>query len=260
MYPQNDTLQAVQSNTVLTITLPEPYLGGLSRGALDEFASLLSAASQSSEIRAVVVTGHHNVFCLGVDLDEFVDGSGLENLAASLRGCFQALAHLEVPFLAAVSGRAVGFGLSMLCHADVVIASPNARFEAPFVNLGVLPEAASTVLLPQRLGYLQAFRMLCLGEHLTATAAKSLGLVTEIDDDPIGHAMALARRLVKRSPGALIGTRQLLRGPPEQFDSRIELELTACYERLQNPTVRQRIDRLAGIARRQAKKENQETV
>ncbi len=124
-----------------------------------------------------------------------------------------ALARARKPYVAAVQGLAVGIGVTMLMHFDLVFVAADARLSTPFVNLGLVPEAASSWLLPARIGYARAFAMLALGESIDGRTAASIGLVTAAVPAPEVGAKALlaARALAARPPAALQATKQLMR-------------------------------------------------
>jgi enoyl-CoA hydratase/carnithine racemase len=246
----NATICTELSGSLLTVRLPDPSAGGLSRKALSDLANTLEETNENDAVSVVLLVGGTSGFCLGVDLEEFAGRDGLDEMAGVLSRCFRAFAGLDRPMIAVVEGAAVGFGASLMCYADVVVATPSATFEAPFVGLGLLPEAASTLLLPNRIGYLRAMRFLCLGEAIGADEAKACGLVTEIDaSDPRGRATAIAQRLARMPSDSVRTTRRLMRGDPKEIDRRIELEVTVCRRRLDDPKLRRRVSLFAAAAR-----------
>jgi enoyl-CoA hydratase/carnithine racemase len=247
---ENSTIRSEQSGSLLTILLPDPSTGGLSREALTDLASALEAANDNDTVSVLVLIGGRTAFCYGLDLDEFAVPEGFDELAAVLRRCFRAFARLDRPLIVVVEGPAIGFGASLISYADVVVATPAATFEAPFVGLGLLPEAASTLLLPQRIGYLRAIRFLCLGESIGAEEARACGFVTEVAvSDPRGRAIAIGQRLTRLPADAVRTTRRLMRGDLYEIDRRIELELSACRRRLDDPKLRRRVALFATAAR-----------
>ncbi len=258
---ENATIRKEQSGALLTVLLPDPSAGGLSRKALADLASVLEAANENDTVSVLVVVGGSTAFCLGVDLDEFAVSEGLDELAGVLRRCFRAFARLNRPLIAVIEGPAVGFGASLICYADVVVATPAATFEAPFVGLGLLPEAASTLLLPSRIGYLRAIRFLCLGEPIGAEEARACGFVTEIiASDPRGRAISIGRRLARMPAEAVRTTRQLMRGDPKEIDQRIELEVSACRHRLNDAKLRRRVALFAAAARSASRRMGNGTI
>jgi enoyl-CoA hydratase/carnithine racemase len=172
----------------------------------------LGAALADPAIRAIVLTGGPEVFTAGNDLGDFVkvktEGAGL-GAAAFL----ETLVTARKPIVAAVAGWAVGIGTTMLLHCDFVYAAPNAKFRTPFADLGLCPEAASTVLLPMAIGSRHAAEMIELGVVVEAARAAAWGLVTDVVEDPIAHAHQIARALADKPPQALQASKELLKRP-----------------------------------------------
>ncbi len=181
----------------------------------DMYAALADALQQAeadAAIRVLVFQGHATIFSAGNDIGDFLHRppSGADSpVYRFLRG----IAGFSKPLIAAVCGPAVGVGTTMLLHCDLVYAGDNAAFSLPFVNLGLCPEAASTLLLPQMLGYHRAAEALLLGEPFMAEAALEVGLVnrvlppTEVND----YAQTQARKLATKPISALIETKRLLK-------------------------------------------------
>ncbi len=177
------------------------------RGLADGF----TAASADPAVRAILLTGGPEVFTSGNDLADFASvRAGTGGLAAM--DFLTALVACPKPIVAAVAGWAVGIGTTLLLHCDFVYAAPSARFRTPFVDLGVCPEAASSLLLPATIGPRAAAEMLLLGAELDAHRAGELGLVTAVVDDPVARAEATCAELARRAPGAVRTTRALIRG------------------------------------------------
>lgn len=245
---------AVDEAGVLTITLPDTALGGFSRRDLRDFTHILEEAARDDDLRVIVLEGTEGGFCIGLALDEFVDEEGLDDLSDALRACFNALTENPLPLLAAVEGKAIGFGLSLLVHSDLVAMTPQSRLEAPFLSLGVLPEAGSTQILPDRIGYLSAFKLFCVGEGLDAESARALGLVSDVTDCPKTVVRNHAARLAGRPLGLVRATRQMLKSSQHGLQRRIELEILASHERLRSANVRDRLARLASRMARHARR------
>ena len=146
------------------------------------------------------------------------------------------IARFDKPIVAAVQGLAVGVGTTMLFHCDLVYAAPDARFVMPFVNLGIVPEAASSLLAPATLGYAKAAAMLLLGEPMDAEAADKAGLVTAIvpADRLQDHARAKAAALTRQPPQSLAYTRRLMKGDSTILAERIEEEGRLFQETMQS--------------------------
>jgi enoyl-CoA hydratase/carnithine racemase len=163
-------------------------------------------------VRAVVFQGHETVFSAGNDIADFLNNPPATADAPVFRFLRQ-LSSFEKPVLAAVCGPAVGIGTTMLFHCDLVYAGDNAAFSMPFVNLGLCPEAASSLLVPQMFGYHRAAEALLLGEPFFAEAALEVGLVNRIVPPSEANALAAqqARKLAAKPLSALIETKRLMK-------------------------------------------------
>lgn len=240
--------QGTATTTEVGVTrLPTPGL--LSRHDLHDLAARLEGFDADRGIGAVLLHGASHEFCGGLDLREFADPVGHGALAVALERCFLAFARLGKPLVVSVDGLACGFGATMLCHADVVIASERSRIRMPFLDLGLLPEAGSTLLLGERVGHLNAFRMICLAEEIDATEAKQFGLVTRVEpssrvETSAAHA---ASCLARRPAGLLSAARDLMKRPREDLVERIRVEVALCLERLRDPDVRRRLSRISAL-------------
>jgi len=153
----------------------------------------------------------------------------------------RAIAGSSVPLIAAVPGAAIGIGTTMLLHCDFVYATPNAKFVLPFVDLGIVPEAASSLLLPQAIGHLKAAEMFYLGRPLSAAEALAAGLIGAIvePDELERTATATAAALASKPRGALIASRKLVRGNRDEIEHRMRVEGDVFAERLKTPEVQQ---------------------
>lgn len=200
------------------------------RNALDKrmYEAMIAAFAQADaeeDVRAIVLSSAGDDFTAGNDLEDF--RRPLDNLHEfpALR-FVRALAALQTPIVAAVVGDAIGVGVTMLFHCDLVYASHEARFKMPFVDLGVIPEAASTLLIPQRIGLAKATEFMLLCESFGASDALRLGVVNAVADAKEVEAMALeaARRLAAKPRAALAATRRLLRGDAAAIAARIDEE------------------------------------
>src|SRR5271166_4301571 len=146
----------------------------LTQGMYETLASEFKAANSNDETAVTVIFGQPGIFCAGNDIADFLAAAqGRGELHAS--SFLQALAHNEKPLIAAVDGPAIGIGTTLMLHCDLVFASPRALFQTPFVNLGLVPEAASSLLGPRLMGHARAFELLVMGEPFTAERAKEAG-------------------------------------------------------------------------------------
>jgi enoyl-CoA hydratase/carnithine racemase len=192
----------------------------------------LAEAAMHRSVRATILTGGPDVFCAGNDLADFARvRAGASDLSAA--DFLRNVSEHPKPLVAAVSGWAVGIGVTMLLHCDFVIAAPCARFRTPFVELGVCPEAGSTVLLPRIIGPRHAAEMLYLSKEVDAATALAWGLVTEVVEDPLARATELAATIATKSPGAIRATKALLRRvTAADVAAAMKAELDAFVERL----------------------------
>lgn len=177
-----------------------------------DLAKALARADADSGVRAVWITGSGDSFSSGNDVTAFTgaqDSGGVSPALVFMR----ALAAVETPIVAAVNGIAVGIGATMLLHCDIVHAAENAFFRFPFVDLGVFPEAASTILLPRVAGYRRAMEMFLLAERFDAAQAREAGIVSTVFGaaDLETESLAIARRLALKPPGAVRETRARMR-------------------------------------------------
>lgn len=175
-------------------------------------ADAMLQASDDVAVRAVVFQGHETIFSSGNDIGDFLNHPP-STLDAPVFQFLRALSTFPKPVLAAVCGPAVGIGTTMLFHCDLVYAGDNAAFSMPFVNLGLCPEAASSYLAPQRMGYGRAAEALLLGDPFMAESALEMGLISRIV--PPSEAAALARRqalkLAAKPLSSVIETKRLMK-------------------------------------------------
>ena len=175
-------------------------------------ADAVEAAAQDPATRVLVFQGHETIFSAGNDIADFLHNPPAEMDAPVFR-FLRAISTFPKPVVAAVCGPAVGIGTTMLLHCDLIYAGDNAAFSLPFVNLGLCPEAASSLLVPQMLGYHRAAEALLLGEPFMAEAALEVGLVNRVvpPTECNAIAQAQAKKLAAKPLSALIETKRLLK-------------------------------------------------
>jgi enoyl-CoA hydratase/carnithine racemase len=180
-------------------------------------ADALAGAEADPAVRVVLFQGHETVFSAGNDIGDFLNQPPASEDSPTWR-FLRALATFRKPMLAAVCGPAVGIGTTMLFHCDLVYAGDNAAFSMPFVNLGVCPEAASSLLAPAMLGYHRAAEALLLGEPFMAEAALEVGLVNRVvpPTEANGVAQAAALKLAAKPLGSLMETKRLMKQGQQQ--------------------------------------------
>jgi enoyl-CoA hydratase/carnithine racemase len=204
---------------VMTITLNRlDRKNSITAAMYGAMAEALAAAGSDASIRVAVVQGHETVFSAGNDIGDFLNQPPAGADSPVFR-FLRAIATFPKPLLAAVCGPAVGVGTTMLFHCDLVYAGDNAAFSMPFVNLGLCPEAASSLLVPQMLGYHRAAEALLLGEPFMAEAALEVGLVNRVvpPTEANGVAQAAAQKLAAKPIGSLIETKRLMKKGQQQL-------------------------------------------
>lgn len=204
-------------------------------------ADAIDGANTAPHVRCVMIQGVPGAFSAGNDLQEFqqaaTSGEGLDPSATRF---LHALARCERPLVAAVQGVAVGVGTTMLLHCDYVVAGGDARFTTPFVGLGLLPEAASSLLAPRLMGQRRAFSLLVMGQPLDAAAAQACGLVNTVvaPAEVDAEAMKAAREIAALPAEAVAAARRLMRGSPDEIAARIDQEVELFKERLRSAEAR----------------------
>ncbi|MGH8230775.1 MAG: enoyl-CoA hydratase-related protein [Steroidobacteraceae bacterium] len=212
----------------------------------------LEQASAQDAVHAVLLDADGDDFCAGNDIGDFVTlGQANAPLAQSEVFRFlRALASFDKPLVAAVRGRAVGIGTTLLLHCDLVYVAEDARLSTPFVDLGLVPEAASSLLLPARIGHVRAFALFALGEVLDGRNAASYGLANAAlpAAEVTARAQAAAQRLADKPPQSLQATRRLMR-EPDRMLAVIEAECRAFAERLASAEAQARFQAFIGRRR-----------
>ncbi|HET6389148.1 crotonase/enoyl-CoA hydratase family protein [Hyphomicrobium sp.] len=198
----------------------------------------IEAGDADSSIAAHIITGSNGIFTAGNDIGDFLSTArGTGDLSQDIVRFIRLLPVIKKPLIAAVDGPAIGIGTTMLFHCDLVFAAPDATFATPFLDLGVTPEAASSLLMPQRMGYARAFAMLVLGDPMSADDALAAGFVNAIvpGTELEKAALEAARRLAQKPPEALAIARRMLRGDTADILKRTDEEASAFRERLRSP-------------------------
>ncbi|MDH0382086.1 enoyl-CoA hydratase [Comamonas aquatica] len=201
---------------VRTITLNRvDKKNSITQAMYSRMAEALTSAATDEAVRVVVLQGDATVFSAGNDIGDFLARQGGQGLPeqSPVFQFLHALADFPKPLIAAVAGPAVGIGTTMLLHCDLVYAGDNAAFSMPFVNLGLCPEAASSLLLPRLMGYQRAAEALLLGKPFMAEAALEAGLVNRVvpPTEVNGVAQAQAAKLAAKPLSALMATKRLMK-------------------------------------------------
>ncbi|WP_326541592.1 enoyl-CoA hydratase [Pseudorhodoferax sp.] len=206
-----------------------------------QLADALAAADADPAQRAVVLQGHETIFSAGNDIGDFLNAPPSGEGAPVFR-FLRGIASFSKPLLASVCGPAVGVGTTLLFHCDLVVAGDNAAFSMPFVNLGLVPEAASSLLVPQMMGYHRAAEALLLGEPFMAEAAQEVGLVNRVVPPSEANrlAQAMVAKLAAKPLASLVATKKLLKqGQSAQVLARMDEEGALFRRMLGEPAARE---------------------
>ena len=231
---------------VLAITLARPERrNAITVAMYAALAEAFEGAADDPSVRVITIRGEGQDFAAGNDLADFLTALPRDTTDIPVWRLLRALARCEIPVVAAVQGNCVGIGTTMLLHCDLVIAAESARFSLPFVDLALVPEAASTLLLPQLAGRRRAARYLLLGEPFGPDEALEIGLASSVV--PPGALETEMERIVAvllaKPAEALRETQRLLRhGQSAAILERMELESRRFAERLESAEVKQAID------------------
>jgi enoyl-CoA hydratase/carnithine racemase len=234
-------IEISREGAVMSAAFARPQKKNAITGAMYEaLVEAFEAAERDPAVGAFVLSGKGGVFTAGNDIADFLA------VASRADGDFPAwrfvskLAEFEKPLVAAVDGLAVGVGTTLCFHCDLVYATAQARFQMPFVNLGLVPEAGSSLLAPQRFGRARAAEFLLLAEPFGAEQAHALGLVNAIlpQAELMAHAMRKAAELAAKPRAALLATRRLMRGDGEALKARMAEETHAFAAALKSDEAR----------------------
>ncbi|NIE63337.1 enoyl-CoA hydratase [Burkholderia sp. Ax-1719] len=235
-------IRVEQANGVLTITLNRAdKKNALTNAMYGALADLIESAEADRAIRVLLVQGDGDIFTAGNDVGEFAAiavGKGPEE--RHVHRFLRALAKSTVPLVAAVHGKAVGIGTTMLLHCDYVLLAPDAQLMTPFANLALVPEAASSYLLPLRVGHVRAFEMFALGEPIDANSALAWGLANRIceSDQLRAEARRIAEKIASKPAGSLSAMKWLMRNA-ETLIAKMDSETEKFEERLSSAEARE---------------------
>jgi enoyl-CoA hydratase/carnithine racemase len=235
-----DQILVTDENGVRTIRMNRPEKkNALTQPMYAEMTRALRDAEGSDTIRCVIFAGSPGAFCAGSDISDFQKRAegGLKPVTVDF---LHALVRNPKPLLAAVDGLAIGIGTTMLLHCDYVVAASGATFATPFTKLGLIPEAASSLLGPMRMGHARAFSLLVMGRSIAAEEAKAVGLVNAIVDPAVldSTVTQAAREIADLPPGAVALARKLMRGNLDDIVQRVDTEAMYFRERLQSDEAR----------------------
>ena len=236
-------IKTANFNGVTTIEIARPEKkNALTVAMYQAMADALRAAMADNAVRAVLITGQPGIFTSGNDIEDFMSRppsqGGGNTMDSPVFRFMHALVECDKPVVAAVTGAAIGIGTTLLLHCDLVYVSDEARLAMPFVSLGLLPEFASSLLVPQLMGHRRAAEKLLLGEPFTPEQAVEYALANAVlpAAEVVNHARRMAERFNQLPPGAVQEAKRLLRAPQRELvfkTIRTEAELFAA--RLRSP-------------------------
>jgi enoyl-CoA hydratase/carnithine racemase len=216
-----------------------------------EATNSLKEADTNSDIACTVFLGVPRCFCLGTDASIFGQTNDLKVLSDTVLKFFRALVNSKKPLIAGVDGTAVGLGMTMLLHFDAIFATPESVFKAPFVEWGLSPEAAASILLPESIGYRKSFEMFCLGGQLSAADAEHRGLITRTVPSNELHSVVqkTARQLAALPQRPLRATRELMRQQRDKLIRQARFENVLFQDLLEDLGTQRRLKAMARASR-----------
>ncbi len=231
---ENVTIRREGAVQILRLNRPEKK-NALTVAMYEALAGALNAANADDGVAVTAILGQPGVFCAGNDIADFLAAS---QGGAVLHGFefLKALATCDKPLIVAADGPAVGIGTTLLFHCDLAFASPRAVFQTPFVDLGIVPEAGSSLLGPRVMGHVRAFELLAMGAPFSAEQAKEAGLINRIvaPDALESEALDAAQTLAGKPREALRIARRLLRGDTAALKQRMQEEGALFLERVKS--------------------------
>jgi enoyl-CoA hydratase/carnithine racemase len=234
----NGNIIVTEERATRVITLRRPgKKNAITQDMYREMSRAIDTAQNNPDIRCMIITGGSGVFTAGDDIDDFLkaDASRPEALSDGVKFLYSLALNVK-PIIAAVDGASIGMGTVMLFHCDYVLASNAATFSAPYINLGLVPVGAASLLMPRTMGYQRAFAMLVMGRTFSAADAHAAGFVNTVVSP--GHteveARKVAREICRLPAEAAAISRKLLRAAPEELSRRIDQEGHLFSDRLKS--------------------------
>ncbi len=236
-------IELERSGAVLQVAINRPEKkNALTADMYNALSDAVEEAEADPAVRVLLLCGRGDAFTAGNDLEDFMQRPWKGQAVPPAVRFIRAVAGAKKPIVAAVHGLAVGVGTTILLHCDLVYAAEDARFMMPFINLGIVPEAASTVLLPLLIGPQRAAELFLLGAPLTAQRAYEMGLVNAVlaRDALLPTAGAVAQQLAEKPRGALLACKDLMkRAYRAEVERALSEEVSVIAERLDSPETRE---------------------
>lgn len=239
-----DQVRITTANKIVEIQINRPEKkNALTLAMYSAMSGALEQAGQDPAVRAIVITGSDGCFTSGNDVADFLAHPSLGEDSQALR-FLRALSTTAKPVIASVNGLAVGIGVTMLLHCDLVYAADTASFQLPFVNLGLVPEAASSMLLPRIMGHQRAAELVLLGEKFDARTAREIGLVNAVHPaaELVAAVQEKANAIAGKPPASIRITKALLKREQESVPARMAEEGKYFAQQLQSPEAREAME------------------
>jgi enoyl-CoA hydratase/carnithine racemase len=236
-----DQIVTTQNGAVLEIRIDRvEKKNALTSDMYAAMARALTQADHDAAVRVITLTGSGDCFTSGNDVADFLKRDTSSSDERPVGRFLATIASTHKPLIAAVNGMAIGIGVTMLLHCDLVYAADSATFQMPFTSLGVVPEAASSQLLPQMVGYHRAAELMLLGERIDARRAYEIGLINGLcpASDLSMLVAARAASLAAKPAASILSTKALLRRAPESASARMSVENAEFARLLQLPEAR----------------------
>jgi len=201
-------IEQIDQTLHLTLNRPEKK-NAISQAMYMTLANNLNAAAGDFAIRTVVISGNGKAFTAGNDIMDFMNEE--ITMSSPVFHFLKAIHEFPKPLIAAVQGNAVGIGTTMLLHCDLVYAAADALFAMPFVTLGLVPEAGSSLLFPRLVGHAKASEIFMTGRSFGSAEALEMGLINSIEESPTAKALEVAAVIADQPPSAVLNTKALLK-------------------------------------------------
>lgn len=231
------TVTDEDATRAITLRRPEKK-NALTQDMYRAMSAAIDTAQNDADIRCILISGGPGVFTAGNDLEDFIKGGTNTDTPRPSNAIkfLYSLAHNAKPIVAAVDGIAIGIGTTLLFHCDYVVASTRATFSTPFIQLGLVPEGASSLLMPRAIGHHRAFSTLVMGRTVSAEDARAAGFVNAVvaPDDTEAEARKVAREICALPAEAVAISRKLLKPSPEDLTRRIDQESHLFGERMRS--------------------------
>ena len=234
------TVDITRDGGVVTLLMNRPdKKNALTDAMYGAMAEAMESAQEDAAVRVVVIRGAGDLFCAGNDIGDFLKSSGNVGDANVFR-FIRLLGTFTKPLVAGVQGHAVGIGTTMLLHCDYVVLAEDAKLSTPFTGLGLVPEAASSLLLPSAIGHQRAFAMLAMGERMGASEALAIGAgeYRRAQCRSGSQRGQAAARIAALPPGAVQASKALMR-EPGLVAEKMEAEIEIFAQRLQSEEARE---------------------